>query len=288
MNVNTPANPETAAPAFAPIDLDIDDGQVGNDESTARAGLLLDPEGRAVILWWGVRSSVPADVLAHRYLLANVDPKAEGESVRKIVGANLCAIAAIFDLYRGQEQEGSNHVGRWAGEEGELEGLVGALERELAKAETYRDAADWLAPVWSEVTRAVRAALLSGRDLDDLAAEWARDGANRGTLVHASDVKEAFDRAAWRLRQGHEDVYVVCLGAESKASPLDEAGELPEAKTFGESWRVVEADSEVDAVLKAFEIDGASAEVQLVKVLATWDETYVAPLAAHLGRDLPA
>lgn len=286
MNATTPANPETAA--FAPIGLDIDDGQVGNDESTARAGLLLDPVGRAVILWWGVRSSVPADVSSHRALLANVNPRAEGKSVRKIVGANLCAIAAIFDLYRGQEQQGSNHVGRWAGEEGELEGLVEALERELAKAKTYQDAGDWLAPVWGEVTSAVRAALLSGRDLDDLAAEWARDGASGGTLVHASDVKEAFDRATWQLRDGHEDVYVVCLRAEPKASPLDEAGELPEAKAFGETWRVVEADSEVDAVLKAREVGNTGAEVELVKVLATWDEDYVAPLAAHLGRDLPA
>jgi hypothetical protein len=288
MNATTPATPETTAPAFAPIDLDIGDGQVGNDESVARAGLLLDPEGRAVILWWGVRASVPADVSDRRLLLANVNPKAEGESVRTIVGANLRAIAAIFDLYRGHEREGSNDVGRWAGEAGELEGLVEDLERELAKAEIYRDAGDWLAPVWSEVTIAVRAALLSGRDLNDLAAEWARDGANAGTLVHASDVREAFDRAAGRLREGREDVYVVWLGAEPKASPLDEAGELPEAKAFGETWRVVEADSEVDAMIKARELDGASAEVELVKVLATWDEDYVAPLAAHLGRPLPA
>ncbi len=153
----------------------------------------------------------------------------------------------------------------------------------------YADAAEYLAQAWSEVKRDVRAAVLAGRDLGDLAAEYVRECAAAGALLDASDVRKTFDHAVNEMRgdEDDEDVWVVRLGAEASAKTLGSC-DLPEAKAFGETWRVVEANSEVDAVLKARALDGAGSVEALATILVAWVEEKVAPLAAHLGRQIPA
>lgn len=287
MNATTNAAETTETEtAFAPIKVDIDDGQVGPDCSGARACLLLDPEGRDVTVWYGVGPGCPEAVWHRRMLTVALNPKAEGENVRAIVEAHLDTVAAIFDLYEGQAWDGSNHVGTWGGDENGvgLDLLTSELEEALAEAATYWDASEWLAPAWYEVKAAVREALVAGRGLDDLAAEWARDGANDGALVHAADIRSNFDKAAEELRaEGDEAIYVV-RGAG--AATLGDTEELPDARAFGETWRCVEATNGLDAVLKARALDGADASAELDRLLGAWDEDYVARLAAHLGRSV--
>ena len=291
-------------PETKPVAINIDAGRVGPKDSGARALLLLDPEARDVTTWWAIGSGVPQHVYSRRWIAISIDTAADGVSLREAVEAKADAVDELFSLYRGTRWDGQNQVGAW-GCEGQCTSeyeacstcervaeLRDLIEEAAGAVACYADASEYLGQAWSEVKRDVRAALLSGRDLDGLAASYASECADQGTLLDKSDVRASFDHAAEELR-GHaddEDLHVVRLGKEPTATALCELtdGELPDADGFGERWCVVEANNAFDAILRARALDGAGREAALAAALGQWDDEYVAPLVAHLGRKMPA
>lgn len=284
----TAAPSPVAAVAVDAITVDIDDGAVTpdvGDRSTGwQASLLLDPEARAVTVWTRVGAGSPEAVTHKRVLTVHLPPAASGKSVREIATANLGCIEAIFALYQGAEWDGQHHVGRWGGGDGgrELEGLLDALRADLADVACHWPASAWLEPDWNESKRAVQDALLADSDLDALAAEWVHKGRDQDAVVEVGEVREQIDAMVGELRgEGDEAVYVV-RGAD--ASALGDDDELPDARTFGEAWKVVEATGAIDAVMKARALDGAGAAAELERLIEVWDEDYLAGLLRHLGR----
>lgn len=120
--------------------------------SGARYYLHLNPKSRSVSSHAAVGCAVPARAFHRRVMSIALSPSVVVSELRATLRepGTQAVIAAILDLYQGEQWDGSNRVGQWPTDEwgaptDELEGLVHQLTEILKQVPSYIEASDLFA-----------------------------------------------------------------------------------------------------------------------------------------------
>lgn len=189
----------TAAVAVSPAPLSFSgfEGRAARRHIGEHAAVLICPEDRSVSVYRAIGSGVPALVWHRRAQLVAVSPDASLEAVEEALRSN-GLVEQIVALYDGKEWDGSNHVGRWGGADGELLALLDELQQELRDLPRYVDADEWLAPVSSDLAEYVAERVRKGARPADAIADVASDEAGaasgEGAIVDEEEAREAVAR----------------------------------------------------------------------------------------------
>jgi len=159
-----------------------------------RHALYLDPETRRVSHYEQYGDGTPMPVHHGRALLIDLPRSVVGTAVREVLTGDDCCrlLIAICDRYIGSEWNGSNHVGRWQGEDDEygteLQDMVERVKALFEGLPSYWSAGSYLTPVWNQEEADNIRRLLADKPLDKIVEDLMMDARSAGAYLEADDL----------------------------------------------------------------------------------------------------